>query len=37
VSIGDNCDIGPDTVILPSTSVGNSTTIEAFARIANSI
>ena len=37
VCIGDNCDIGPNAVILPGTSIGSNCTIEPFTRISNSI
>ncbi len=37
VAIGDNCDIGPNAVILPSTSIGSNCTVEPFTRISNSI
>ncbi len=37
VVIGDNCDIGPNVVILPSTSIGNNVSIASFSYIKNSI
>ncbi|WP_406659646.1 bifunctional sugar-1-phosphate nucleotidylyltransferase/acetyltransferase [Methanolobus sp. ZRKC3] len=35
--IGDNCDIGPNVVILPSTSISNNVSIASFTQIQNSI
>ncbi|WP_094228005.1 bifunctional sugar-1-phosphate nucleotidylyltransferase/acetyltransferase [Methanolobus psychrotolerans] len=37
VIIGDNCDLGPNVVILPSTSIGNNVSIASFSHIKNSI
>jgi glucose-1-phosphate thymidylyltransferase len=37
VVIGDNCDIGPNVVILPSTSISNNVSIASFSYIKNSI
>lgn len=37
VIIGDNCDIGPNVVILPSTCIGNNVSIASFSYIKNSI
>ena len=37
VVIGENCDIGPNVVILPSTTIGDNVTIRSFTEIQNSI
>jgi len=37
VIIGDNCEVGPNSVIMPSTSIGNNVRIGAFAYIENSV
>ena len=37
VIIGKNCNIGPNTTILPSTAVGDNSTINSFTEIENSI
>ncbi|SFM16769.1 bifunctional sugar-1-phosphate nucleotidylyltransferase/acetyltransferase [Methanolobus profundi] len=37
VVIGDNCDIGPNVVILPSTCIGNNVSVASFSYIKNSI
>jgi glucose-1-phosphate thymidylyltransferase len=37
VVIGKNCDIGPNTLILPSTTIGDHTSIASFVEIQNSI
>ncbi len=35
--IGDNCEIGPNVCIYPSTSIGNDVRIEAFTELRNSV
>ncbi len=37
VLIGDNCEIGPNVCIYPSTSIGNDVRIEAFTELRNSV
>ncbi len=37
VIIGENCEIGPNACIFPSTSIGNDVTISAFTEIKNSV
>ncbi|MGB7533161.1 MAG: bifunctional sugar-1-phosphate nucleotidylyltransferase/acetyltransferase [Halobacteriota archaeon] len=37
VIIGENCEIGPNACIFPSTSIGNDVTIGAFTEIKNSV
>ena len=37
VVIGDNCDIGPNACILPSSSIGSNVTISSFSTIKNSV
>ncbi len=37
VIIGENCDIGPNACIFPSTSIGNDVTIGVFTEIKNSV
>src|SRR5665648_73961 len=37
VVIGKNCRVGPNSVILPSTSIGDSVTISSFSEIKNSV
>jgi len=37
VIVGENCDIGPNACIFPSTSIGNDVTIGAFTEIKNSV
>jgi len=37
VVVGDNCDIGPNVCILPSSSVGSNVTISPFSTIRNSV
>ncbi len=37
VVIGENCDIGPNVCILPSTSIGNNVVVSSFTEIKNSV
>jgi len=37
VAIGKGCDIGPNVVILPATSLGNNVTVNPFTEIRNSV
>ena len=37
LAIGKNCDIGPNAVVLPSSSIGNNVSIEPFTTLKNSI
>jgi len=37
VIIGENCDIGPNVCILPSSSIGNNVAISSFTTVKNSI
>ncbi len=37
VIIGDNCEIGPNVCIFPSTSIGDDVRIEAFSELRNSV
>jgi len=37
VVVGDNCDIGPNACILPSSSIGSNVTISAFSIVKNSV
>jgi len=35
--IGDNCDIGPNVCVLPSSSIGSNVTVSAFSVVKNSV
>ncbi|MBI4303323.1 MAG: NTP transferase domain-containing protein [Chloroflexi bacterium] len=37
VVIGENCDIGPNVCIMPSTSIGNNVSISPFTQVENSV
>jgi len=37
VTIGDNCDIGPNVCLLPATSIGDNVVISSFTEVRNSV